>query len=154
VIQVQRILVPTDFTVSAESALTYGKEFARAFGASLHVLHIVEDPFLYHPSSEISVPPLDYRRQMEKEAREQLEKRLTAAERAELHAELVVGVGYPFLEIIRYAKSQSMDLIIMGTHGRGPVAHMLMGSVAERVVRKAPCPVLTVRHPEHEFVMP
>jgi len=63
-------------------------------------------------------------------------------------------VGSPFVEIVRYARTHDIDLVIMGTHGRGPIAHMLMGSTAERVVRKAPCPVLTVKHPEHEFVMP
>lgn len=62
-------------------------------------------------------------------------------------------VGRPFLEIIRYAKEQQIDLIVLGTHGRGVLSHVLIGSVTERVVRKAPCPVLTVRHPEHEFVM-
>jgi nucleotide-binding universal stress UspA family protein len=58
------------------------------------------------------------------------------------------------LTIVGYAKENDVDLIIMGTHGRGAIAHLLMGSVAERVVRTAPCPVLTVRHPEHEFVLP
>jgi nucleotide-binding universal stress UspA family protein len=67
---------------------------------------------------------------------------------------LVTLRGSPFVEIVRYAKQHDIDLIVMGTHGRGPIAHMFMGSVAERVVRKATCPVLTVRSPEHEFVMP
>ena len=62
--------------------------------------------------------------------------------------------GSPFLEIVRYAKDKNIDLIVLGTHGRSGLSHVLLGSVAERVVRKAPCPVLTVRHPEHEFVMP
>ena len=62
--------------------------------------------------------------------------------------------GSAFIEIICYAKEHNIDLIVLGTHGRGPIAHMLMGSVAEKIVRKAPCPVLTVRHPQHEFVMP
>ncbi len=64
------------------------------------------------------------------------------------------GPGGPYVEIVRYAKERDIDLIVMGTHGRGFVAHMLMGSVAEKVVRRAPCPVLTVRHPEHDFVVP
>ena len=76
------------------------------------------------------------------------------AEREKFSAQIVTLVGSPFLEIVTYAKSHDIDLIVMGTHGRGPIAHMLMGSVAEKVVRKAPCPVLTVRHPEHEFIMP
>jgi nucleotide-binding universal stress UspA family protein len=65
-----------------------------------------------------------------------------------------VALGRPFMEIIRYAKDNQMDLIVLGTHGRSGLRHVLLGSVAERVVRKAPCPVLTIRHPEHEFVMP
>jgi nucleotide-binding universal stress UspA family protein len=62
--------------------------------------------------------------------------------------------GTPALAIVTYAKDANLDLIVMGTHGRGGMAHVLMGSVAEKVVRTAPCPVLTVRHPEHEFVLP
>ena len=58
------------------------------------------------------------------------------------------------MEIVRHAKAETADLIAMGTHGRGPVTHLLLGSVAEKVVRSAPCPVLTVRQPEHEFVLP
>ena len=65
-----------------------------------------------------------------------------------------VGVRAPFTEIIRFAKDKDIDLIVMGTHGHTGLAHVLLGSVAEKVVRKAPCPVLTVRHPEHEFVHP
>ena len=90
-------------------------------------------------------------------ARELLGKILTEQEDKELRAEYVLrasGLGGPYVEIVRYAQERTIDLIVMGTHGRGFVAHMLMGSVAEKVVRKAPCPVLTVRHPEHEFVIP
>jgi nucleotide-binding universal stress UspA family protein len=65
-----------------------------------------------------------------------------------------VLVGTPFVEIIHYARDQSIDLIVLGTHGRSALAAMLLGTVAEKVVRKAPCPVLTVRHPQHKFEMP
>jgi len=91
---------------------------------------------------------------MENDARERLQNLLTEVDRDRFKAELVTRRGSPFVEIVRYAKDRDIDLIVMGTHGRGPIAHMLLGSVAEQVVRKAPCPVLTVRHPEHEFVMP
>ncbi len=68
--------------------------------------------------------------------------------------ETVISFGVPFAEIIKAAKDYDIDLIVMGTHGRGAVAHLIIGSVAERVVRKAPCPVLTVRKTGHKFIMP
>jgi nucleotide-binding universal stress UspA family protein len=90
-------------------------------------------------------------------AHDLLARTLSAHDQQGLDVEYVLldgGLGAPHAEILRYATEQEIDLIIMGTHGRGRVAHILMGGVAEHVVRKAPCPVLTVRHPEHEFVMP
>jgi nucleotide-binding universal stress UspA family protein len=84
----------------------------------------------------------------------QLSAMLNEAERQKYCACLVTETGPPFLAIVHYAKRESIDLIVMGTHGRGAMAHLLIGSVAENVVRKAPCPVLTVRHPQHEFVSP
>src|SRR5207302_3469836 len=104
---------------------------------------------------EGSIPlAADIRADMETRTRAQLQKLLTDAERERFQARFLTLTGSPFVEIVRYAKEQNIDLIVLGTHGRGPIAHMLLGSVAEKVVRKAPCPVLTVRHPEHEFVMP
>jgi nucleotide-binding universal stress UspA family protein len=157
-IALKRVLVPTDFSEASTIALLYGKAFAQNFQASLHILHVIEERTLaYGELISGSVPPLDLPAildQIEKGARDRLSQVLTEAEREQFQAELVTVVGSPFLEIVRYAKAQDIDLIVMGTHGRGPIAHLLMGSVAERVVRKAPCPVLTVRHPEHEFVMP
>jgi nucleotide-binding universal stress UspA family protein len=154
-IALKKILVPTDFSNASEAALAYGKAMAETFKAALHVLHVIEDPFVHGWTSEGYVAALpSFRAEMEKSAREHLDSMLTEEERKQLQAELVTKLGSPFVEIVRYAKNESIDLIVMGTHGRGPVAHMLLGSVAEKVVRKAPCPVLTVRHPEHEFVMP
>ena len=76
------------------------------------------------------------------------------AEREQFQASMALRWGSPFLEIVRYAKEHGIELIVMGTHGRGPIAHLLLGSVAEKVVRKAPCPVLTVRPSEHNFTKP
>ena len=87
-------------------------------------------------------------------AAERLEEVIPRADRDKLSVTLVMRKGNPFLEVVRYARDQKMDLIVLGTHGRGAIAHVLMGSVAEKVVRKASCAVLTVRHPQHEFVMP
>jgi nucleotide-binding universal stress UspA family protein len=84
-----------------------------------------------------------------------LEERLTVDDRSALHARAVLETSdQPADEITRYAKQAEIDLIVMGTHGRDGLAHLLVGSVAERVVRTASCPVLTVKHPEHEFVLP
>jgi nucleotide-binding universal stress UspA family protein len=88
--------------------------------------------------------------QWETQARQRLATLLPEGDRT--GAVIATIVGSPFYEIVRYATEQQIDLIVIGTHGRGPLGHMLLGSVAEKVVRKAPCPVLTVRHPQHEFV--
>jgi nucleotide-binding universal stress UspA family protein len=154
-ITLKKILVPTDFSNTSEVALKYAGALVQEFDASLDVLHVLEDPLVYPATMEwYPIPTTNYRAEMEKGARERLESFLPSAEREELRAKLAVVWGSPFVEIIRYAKAENIDLIVMGSLGLGPVGHMLMGSVAERVVRKAPCPVLTVRHPEHEFVMP
>ena len=153
-IALKHILVPTDFSEASEAAMKYARAFAENFGATLHVLHVMEDPFIYAPTSESYVVPIQFYDEMQKVALDRLNKVLTDADREKFHAKLVTLKGSPFVEIVRYAKTEDIDLIVLGTHGRGPIAHMLLGSVAERVVRKAPCPVLTVRHPEHEFVMP
>jgi nucleotide-binding universal stress UspA family protein len=155
-IALKQILVPTDFSDPSGVALQYARALADNFGASLHLLHVLDERYLSWAASEGFVPPVgvDIRAEAERGAREDLHKLLTDAERAKYQARLVLLVGGPFVEIVRYAKEQNIDLIVMGTHGRGLIAHMLLGSVAEKVVRKAPCPVLTVRHPEHEFVVP
>lgn len=149
------VLVPTDFSDASESALRYGKAMAERFGATLHVVHVMEDLLAHAWAAEVYVSSMpQLRDEIEKESRLRLGALLTDAERKAFRAETALLAGNPFLEIIRYAKTHDIDLIVMGTHGRGPIAHMLLGSVAEKVVRKSPCPVLTVREAQHEFVMP
>ena len=149
------VLVPTDFSDASESALRYGKAMAEAFGASLHVVHVMEDLLAHAWAAEVYVSSMpQLRDEIEKESRQRLETLLGEGDRKKFRAEVALLAGNPFLEIIRYAKAHDVDLIVMGTHGRGPIAHMLLGSVAEKVVRKSPCPVLTVREAQHEFVMP
>jgi len=154
-IKLKKILVATDFGESSEAALTYGRDIARSFDATLHVLHIVQNVYTqFGTEAYVSVLP-DLQRDVEDAARTRLEALLSAEDRETLHATAVVLTsGAPASAIVDYANEARIDLIIMGTHGRGAVAHLLMGSVAERVVRTAPCPVLTVRHPEREFVVP
>jgi nucleotide-binding universal stress UspA family protein len=149
------VLVPTDFSDASESALRYGKAMAEKFGATLHVVHVMEDLLAHAWAAEVYVSSMpQLRDEIEKESRLRLGALLTDGERKAFRAETALLAGNPFLEIIRYAKTHGVDLIVMGTHGRGPIAHMLLGSVAEKVVRKSPCPVLTVREAQHEFVMP
>lgn len=156
-IALNTILLPTDFSEASAVAARYAAALAESFRATLHVLHVIEESQFLYPliSHEGALPPLyDVRDEVDKEVQLRLERMFTEAQRTMLRVKTVVLVGSPFVEIVRYARRENIDLIVLGTHGRGPVAHMLMGSVAERVVRKAPCPVLTVRHPEHEFVLP
>jgi len=154
-IALKSVLVPTDFSDASEAALLYGKAFVRAFGASMHVLHVVQEPFAQPWAVEahgfaLATMQEDWMR----EAKGRVQAILTPEERSTYKAQLLTVLGHPVVEILEYPRTQAIDLIVMGTHGRGPLGHMLMGSVAERVVRKAPCPVLTVRHVEREFVLP
>lgn len=153
-ISITKIMMADDFSEHSDVALQYAAEFAKAFDAEVLVCHVVESASLLSevpPSGEGYFPPNLVELQS-KAAREQCEKRL--AESGIARSSIHIREGKPFVEIVRLAKEQDVDLVILGTHGRGAVAHMLLGSVAEKVVRKAPCPVLTVREGEHEFVMP
>jgi nucleotide-binding universal stress UspA family protein len=146
-IALKRILVATDFGPAADAALTYGRALATSFGATLHVMHVAENFFLR--------PTVADPHALKAAVARRLEERLTADDRIRLDARAVLETSdHAANEITRYAKDADIDLIVMGTHGRGGFSHMLVGSVAERVVRTASCPVLTVKHPEHEFVVP
>ena len=154
-LSIKTVLVPTDFSEASETALTYGRAMAEAFGASLHLVHVMEDLLAHAWAAEVYVASApNLREEIERESRQRLETMLPEAGRERLQARVALLAGNPFIEIIRYAKAKDIDLIVMGTHGRGPIAHMLLGSVAEKVVRKSPCPVLTVRDKQHQFVMP
>jgi nucleotide-binding universal stress UspA family protein len=146
-IVLRRVLVATDFEPASDAALVYGRALARNFGASLHLLHVAENQFLRPSPTDPAVIKAAYLRS--------LNERLTADDRGALGAHAALEVSDETADaIVKYARLENIDLIVMGTHGRGAMAQVLVGSVAERVVRTAPCPVLTVRHPEREFVMP
>ena len=146
-IVLKNILVATDFGPASDAALTYGRALAKQFGARLHLLHAAENDFLRATVSDPHV--------LRAAVARRLEERLTAEDRADRSAHSVLETSdQPAAAIVDYASGAAIDLIVMGTHGRTGVSHLLVGSVAERVVRTAPCPVLTVRHPEHEFVLP
>ena len=154
-IQLNRILVPTDFSDYSRAALEYGGEFAERFGAELHLVHVLQDLVGLVPEPGLAFPPPgDYMLELQRSAEQALAGLPGAAAPEGVKVERVVRHGPPFLEIIRYAREAEIDLIVMGTHGRSGLAHMLLGSVAEKVVRKAPCPVLTVRARDLAFTMP
>jgi nucleotide-binding universal stress UspA family protein len=144
-----RILVPTDFSPPSDAALEYARLLAATFGASLHLLHVIDDPAAssafvadgYAPNSP------DIAEFLLTRGRTRLEALLNRSDREVFHATTVALVGEPAMTIGDYATASGTDLIVMGTHGRSGFAHALMGSVAERVVRTASCPVLTVKQP-------
>jgi nucleotide-binding universal stress UspA family protein len=155
VIVLRNILLATDFSEPSASALEYAKALAKPFHARIHVLHVLEDLAAHAWTTEVYVAALPgVHEEMERQARERLATVFTGDELKEYAVRTELRMGSPFVEVIRYARDEKIDLIVLGTHGRGPIAHMLLGSVAERVVRKAPCPVLTVRETQHEFVLP
>ena len=154
-IKITNVLVATDFSETSASALNYGREFARTFGASLHVLHIIESALMWAGPEAAGIDFVQLQAELAADARVKLDTAVTAEDRAQLKAVTAVrSGGSPALEIATYAKAEGIDIILVGTHGRGMIGHLLMGSVAEKLVRIAPCPVLTVHHPEHEFIQP
>ena len=151
-IELERILVPTDFSDHSKQAINYACELAKRFGAELHLLHVVQ-PLTTHVSYGAPIPDAELH-PPEQPAREELEAIAEPGLEHVSRVERSIRTGPPFLEIVRCAKEKDADLIVIGTHGRTGVAHALIGSVAEKVVRKSPCPVLTVRPEGHQFVVP
>lgn len=152
-IALTHVLVPTDFSEPSDRAVRYARAFAKAFGATLHIIHVVEEPYGQPWAVEaygFSLAALQD--EWIKEAGTRMAKVQADNDASGVTTVTSTVLGHPVMEILRYAKEQNIDLIVMGTHGRGPLGHVVMGSVAERVVRKAPCPVLTVRPDEKEFV--
>ncbi len=154
-IRLKNILVPTDFGDAAEVALNYGRDLARSYGASLHVVHVADNVMVrFAGEGSLAFLP-GLQAEIEKAAAERVDTILSDEDRTQLHAVATVITSLAIADsLVDFAKDRRIDLIVMGTHGRGGMSHLLMGSVAERVVRMAPCPVLTVRHPERDFVVP
>lgn len=142
---VRSILVPTDFSPTSDAALHYAAQMALTLGAHLYLVHV---PGKTGEHFEANFP----HGRFETETRERLSSFLAAEELERLRPEYAVRVGAAAEEIVRYADACDVDLIIMGTHGRSGIAHVLLGSVAEQVVRAAPCPVLLVRAPKRAAV--
>jgi len=155
-IALKNILVATDFGEASDAALTYARALARAFGSTLHVVHVTTQVYLNAFGAEAygAMAP-EMQNDIDAAARKMLHERLVDSDGSNPPTtSTILTSSSPAVTIVRYAAEHDIDLIVAGTHGRGALAHAIMGSVAERIVRLAPCPVLTVRHPEHEFVLP
>lgn len=141
-VAIRHILVPTDFSEPAQAALQYARSLAAEFGSDLHLLHIVPEPYIYPWGTEVSTMPLvDLLTQSETQAAE----RLKTIAPSDVKTKTATAIGTPVDRILQYIADEGIDLVVLGTHGRGAVGHLLLGSVAERVVRRSPVPVLTVK---------
>ena len=150
---ITKILFATDFSENSRYALTYALSFARQYDASLYILHVIQQPsYPLGMYAEISFDAMD---KFNKNISEAVEKEMHDLREKDLQGlkkyECTVVHGTPFLEILRTAKEKEVDMIVVGTHGRTGLDHVLFGSTAEKVVRRAPCPVLSVRLPGKEF---
>jgi universal stress protein A len=136
--EIRHILAPTDFSAPAHEAVTTAFELAQTFGAKLSLLHVIEVPVY---AIEVALPL----EALERDARRELARLLPEAEAAHVDVTWLVNMGAPYQKIAETATAEQVDLIVMATHGRTGLSHVVLGSVAERMVRLAPCPVLTIR---------
>jgi nucleotide-binding universal stress UspA family protein len=148
-INLRRILVPTDFSETSAAALRYAIELARRFAARVYLLNVADYPGLAGEADY----PIGIVETMRNAAHDRLRRLLAEQAIDDLQPDCATRIGLPAEEIVQFAHEHAIDLIVMGTHGREGVMRVVLGSVAETVVRRAPCPVLTVHHPEREFVM-
>jgi universal stress protein A len=143
--EIRQILAPTDFSEYSKQAVAYAYELAQTFGAKLLLLHVVELPVypveVFLPSTEGTTLFDDLERQAQLDLAQLLPKTQDGTGEVRCQA----AAGTPYYKIIEVAGAEKVDLIVMATHGRTGLCHLVMGSVAERVVRTAPCPVLTIR---------
>jgi nucleotide-binding universal stress UspA family protein len=142
---ISSVLVPIDFSVHSKSALTYAILIAERFGASLHLMYVVE-PTIYPADlgfGQVVLPGVED--ELREKGAGELEALITREIGSRIRATSVVRTGNPHQEILREAEEKKVDLIIVATHGHSGVEHMLFGSTADRVVKHAKCPVLTVR---------
>lgn len=143
--RIKRILLPTDLSEASISAFKYAKSLAEKYGASIYVLHILENlpPVLAIHALDLTVDRVE--KNMEENARNQLERIVKENLKTKAKVQIFIRKGLVDDEIVKFADEKKIDLIVMGTHGRTGIEYTLLGSIAEKVVRKAKCPVLTVK---------
>jgi nucleotide-binding universal stress UspA family protein len=144
---IRHILAPMDFSDYSKDAIHYALELAQTFGAKLPLLHVVELPPYPIEGFVPSTMGADLLNDLERQASAELAQVLPQAQEAKIEVTRSVVIGSPFQKIIETAEAEHVDLIVMATHSRTGLSHLIIGSVAERAVRTAPCPVLTIRPP-------
>ena len=152
-ITIKRLLSPTDFSDASKHALEYAVDLAKSYGAELHIVHVIE-PVMYPADMFGQVGLVDVETTIEQAGRDELAEWRKKNVPADLPCVTAIKHGRPFAEILEYAAACEIDLIVIATHGRNALDHFLLGSTTEKIVRKAPCPVLTVRSHEREILNP
>ncbi len=155
-IKLGKILVPTDFSELSLQAVRYARELAATFSAQIHCLHVIDESFQYWSTMGPESAPVgpaveDLRSLAEGHMQRFADEHLVGLDYVPVTA---VITGNPWSDIVQYALENTIDLVVIATHGRGGLVHALLGGTTDRVVRKAGCPVLVVRETEHEFVGP
>jgi universal stress protein A len=148
---IKKVLVPIDFSDYSKNSLRYSVNFVKCFNAELILIYVVE-PVIYPPDfsmGQIAVPAVDL--EMDRRASEELSKLARTEIPQDMKVKTIIKTGKPFVEIIETAAEENVDLIIISSHGHSGVEHILFGSTADKVVRKAPCPVLSLRDPIKGF---
>jgi universal stress protein A len=154
-VQLKNIVVATDFSEPSATALKYGREFERTFGAGLHVLHVADNIAERLSPEYYPMPLARVQEEIDAAAQHRLEALVTAEDREQLRAVPTLRRSVSVAAaIVEYAKETAADLIVIGTHGRSGVSRLMIGSVAERVVRTATCPVFSVHCPERDIIVP
>jgi nucleotide-binding universal stress UspA family protein len=153
-LKIERILCPMDFSEFSVRAYGYAQSLAKRYAAKLYVEHVVQPLGTAYPYYVFPETVNQIYGNMADEARQHLQEFVKIHTRDGIQTEFVVETGPVSQCILSFSESQSIDLIVMGTHGRHGVDHLTMGSVTEKVLRKAQCPVLAVRRPAHDFVSP
>lgn len=149
----KKILCAVDFSEFTNEITSYAVEIAKKFGSELHLLHVIPSLNYFTPYESFMTPEnlVAIERNIEREIEKDFDK---LVKKIDIPFKKVIKTGVTFVEIIDYIKQESISLVIMGTHGRSGIEHILIGSVAEKVVRKSPCPVLTIRPKGKTFAMP
>ncbi|MGC9324618.1 MAG: universal stress protein [Desulfomonilia bacterium] len=151
---IQKILIPTDFSPSSRHAFSYALDLNRLFKARLYLIHVLQDftEFSEYNLSPTILPQLYL--EFEQTASKRLDEMTASLVPKDTHCDTYILHGVPFFEIIQFSRKEQVDLIVIGAHGRTGLKHMIFGHTAQKVVEKAPCPVLTIKHPDIELSMP